>query len=116
MDKRDEYRLDGRDIIWVLGQADALGEPKFIVCDCLDISANGLMIEIDSHLLVNSVQQICIQRPNSAKRYFLTVEVKWSRDLGEGRYNCGLSIFESEGTDVQKWKSLMADRLEFDVD
>ncbi len=82
-----------------------------IMCNSLDLSANGLQIVADDEIPAGSIFRLCIDLKDSDP-IFLVGEVKWQRpDPESDGYRIGFLLFESDDTDIQKWKERMAEML-----
>jgi len=106
---RQEYRLDTPMTVFIeLIAADNDVPSTIVISHSLDISANGLRVITDRKLPVGSIFHSCIQCNDSMQRFILSTEVKWCRaHLQQGEYLIGLSLFESEDTDIQAWKEFI---------
>lgn len=113
-DMRQEYRLATQQTVFLeVGHCDEanITQTDIVISNSLDISANGLQINIDRKLPVGSIHQTCVQLDEPDCRLQLITEVKWCKPAEEeGDYLIGLSLFESEGTDIKRWKEVIADR------
>lgn len=102
---RQEYRLDARETVY-LEQAGS----DLLISTSLDISANGLRVITDCPLPADSIVRTCVQL-KSGEHFVLVCEVKWAQPYGDqGEFLVGLSLFESEDTDIQGWKEMIAAR------
>lgn len=115
-EKRQEYRLDSEEIVFIelaAAAPDGSEPARIVVATCIDISANGIQVLSDQPLTQGAILPVCVQLDQPEVRLHVTCEVMWCRsqadDLG---YAIGLSIFESQGTDVQKWKEVIVQRCE----
>jgi hypothetical protein len=108
-DKRQEFRLDNQlTVIIELGTADN-GEPILVVSKSLDISANGLRAIAHEAVATDIILRCCIRDEKSDRQFLLVTEVKWCHPHeSEGDYLMGLSLFDSDGTDIVKWKEYIA--------
>lgn len=114
---RTEQRLIHTDTIYI----EVLSSPStdnsnhgctdIAICNTIDISTNGLQITTNRKLPIGSILQLCVQLSQENKRLFLVGEVKWLRKIGEEDYTIGFSLFESEDSDIQGWKELLAQLL-----
>lgn len=106
---RQEYRLNTPLTVFIeLIAGDNNSLSTIVISHCLDISTNGLRIVTDRELSVGSILQSCIQGQDATQRFILSTEVKWCRThLQPGEYLIGLSLFESENTDIQAWKEFI---------
>lgn len=114
---RQEYRLVVQELVY-LEQPQGDGPASLLVSTSLDMSANGLRVVADLPLPDGCITQACVQL-KSGERFVLVCEVKWSQPYlrsgasqDSGEYLLGLSLFESEGTDIQQWKEMIARRCE----
>jgi len=107
---RQEYRFNIPLTVFIeLIAADDNKPATIVISQTLDISANGLRVIADRELVVGSILQSCIQCNDSAQRFILSTEVKWSHIYQkQGEYLIGLSLFESEDTDIQAWKQFIS--------
>ncbi|CAA0116926.1 Uncharacterised protein [BD1-7 clade bacterium] len=113
--KRQESRLDQRETIFIETQSAYRGEPgnyKMLVCESVDVSANGIRAYIDEPVPEQAIFQMCVEIHETNQRLYLAVQVRWIRDDESGQgYQVGFQIFESDDTDVQAWKLHIADCL-----
>lgn len=109
---RQEDRLDTPMTVFIeLIAADKDIPSTIVISHSLDISANGLRVITDRDMPVGSIFHSCIQCNDSMMRFMLSTEVKWCRSyLHLGEYLIGLSLFESEDTDIQAWKEFIGDQ------
>lgn len=68
----------------------------------IDLSAEGIRIEVNRLIEQEIFFDICIELNDSHKRFLLTVEVKWSRTSDIG-FEAGLEILPAKGTDFKQW-------------
>ena len=111
---RQEYRLESGEVVYIeLESSDTQGlGGKFLVSRCVDISANGFQVVADEPLQAGAIHQVCIQLDRPCCLIHMVAEVMWSR-LYEGEYNeytIGLHLYESQNTDIIKWKEVIAER------
>ncbi len=107
-DQRQEYRLDNQlTVIIELDSSDA-GEPTLVVSKSLDISANGLRAIAHEAVATDIILRCCIRDDKNDRQFLLVSEVKWCRPHSDGDYLIGLSLFDSDGTDIVKWKEYIA--------
>ena len=115
-EQRQEYRLNTQLTIFIeLVAAIDTSPGTIVISKSLDISANGLRVISNSDIPTGNILNTCIQLENSENRFILITEVKWSRPYeNNGEFLIGLSLFESENTDIQAWKEFIA--FQFDED
>jgi Tfp pilus assembly protein PilZ len=114
-DKRQETRLHSQETVFIELTSAEPGEETpgdIVISNSVDLSANGLRVTIDRDLALGSILRACVQFRDSPQRFLLVTEVKWCRPHEQaGEFIAGLSLFESEGTDIQTWKEMIAQRF-----
>ena len=91
--------------------SDSRSAGSVIMCNSLDLSANGLQVIVDEEISIGTILRICIDLKEE-EPIFLVAEVKWQRpDVDSGAFRIGFLLFESEDTDIQRWKELVATLL-----
>ena len=114
-DKRQESRLNTEETVFIeLTSAEPGVEipPDIVISNSVDLSANGLRVSVDRDLVIGSILRACVQFRDSPQRFLLVTEVKWCRAHERaGEFIAGLALFESEGTDIQVWKEMIAERF-----
>ena len=110
---RVETRLELQETIFIEVLTSDLSTPgSVIMCNSLDLSANGLQVVLDDEITSGSIFRLCIDMQQNDP-IFLVGEVKWKRPDPEGEgYRIGFLLFESDDTDIARWKHLLADLLE----
>lgn len=87
------------------------GSGDVIMCNSLDLSTNGLQVVLDEDIEAGSIFRLCVDLPD-AEPIFLVGEVKWRRpDPASDAYRIGFLLFESDDTDIKRWKETVADLL-----
>ena len=107
-DQRQEYRLDNQLTVIIELDSSDTGEPTLVVSKSLDISANGLRAIAHEIVATDIILRCCIRDEKNDRQFLLVSEVKWCRPHSEGDYLIGLSLFDSDGTDIVKWKEYIA--------
>ena len=114
-DKRQESRLNTEETVFIeLTSAEPGVEipPDIVISNSVDLSANGLRVSVDRDLVIGSILRACVQFRDSPQRFLLVTEVKWCCPHERaGEFIVGLALFESEGTDIQVWKEMIAERF-----
>jgi hypothetical protein len=109
LEQRQEYRLNNQLTVIIELDSSADGEPTLVVSNSLDISANGLRAIAPQAVPTNNILRCCIRESHSDRQFLLVAEVKWCQPYGHaGDYIIGLSLFDSEGTDIVMWKEFIA--------
>ncbi len=102
---RQEYRLVERETVYI-EQGN-----NIVITQTLDMSANGLRVISDQEMPAGSIVRTCVQLKSTHEQFMLVSEVKWSQlHENPGEFLLGLSLFESEDTDIQAWKEMIARR------
>ncbi|MBB3167643.1 PilZ domain-containing protein [Simiduia aestuariiviva] len=112
-DQRQEFRLSTAMTVFIeLPSAGLAADPEIIITRSLDLSANGLRVIADRELLAGNILRTCVQTQSATGeqlRFTLITEVKWVRPYGaEQEFLLGLSLYESEGSDIASWKAFVA--------
>lgn len=109
---RVQTRLELEETIFIeVIASDSTSAGSVIMCNSLDLSANGLQVIMDEEISTNSILRICIDLKD-AEPIFLVGEVKWKRpDAETGAYRIGFLLFESDDTDINRWKDLVSSLL-----
>lgn len=110
--RRSEFRVTDRAALFVEVRAAAPdgSEPAEIVaCSGLDMSANGLQLQVDRALPVGAILRLGADVDGQPPLYVVG-EVRWCR-AEQGRHAIGFLLFDSDGTDIVAWKHFIADRL-----
>ena len=112
-ENRIETRLVLMETVFIEILASSVKTPgSVIICNSLDLSANGLQVVTDEDIPAGSILRLCIDM-NHRDPIFLVGEVKWQRpDTETDGMRIGFLLFESEDTDIQAWKELVAELLE----
>lgn len=114
VDRRSELRLPSKATIFVeVCSASDNDEPSptVIMCSSLDISANGIQVQMDSEVAVGSILRLCADFGSSREPIYLVGEAKWvssSNDL----FNIGFEILDAENSDISDWKHLIIEKLD----
>lgn len=110
---RQETRLAQRRTIFIEVHSTYNGESpcKMLICESVDISANGFKARIDESLPLNAIYQLCVELHETDQRLYLSAQVKWLVEADDDGFYVGLEIFESDDTDIDKWKLYIADLL-----
>lgn len=109
---RVETRLELEETIFIEVLASSDDSPgNVLMCNSLDLSANGLQVVVDEEIIPGSIFRLCVDLKD-AEPIFLVGEVKWARpDVNSGGYRLGFLLFESDDTDIQRWKEVVAAML-----
>lgn len=109
-EQRQEYRLNNQLTVIIELDSSADSEPVLVISTSLDISANGLRVIAPQAVPTDNILRCCIRAAASDRQFLLVTEVKWCRPYeSTGDYLIGLSLFDSEGTDIMQWKEFIAE-------
>lgn len=112
---RQETRLPQAQTIFIEVRSSYPGDSggcRLLVCNSVDVSANGIRARIDDGLPIGAIYPLCVEIHEPAERLFLVAEVKWIRPAeDDDGYYVGLAVFESDDTDIERWKRHIADQL-----
>lgn len=130
-EQRQELRLNNQLTVIIELDSSAEGEPTLVVSKSIDISANGLRMIAPQAVPTDNILRCCIRDNATDRQFLLVTEVKWCKpylpaaypassptsasaettDTATGDYWIGLSLFDSEGTDIVAWKNFIAQRV-----
>lgn len=113
-DKRSEFRLKENVTIFVeicSAAHDNSSPANIIICHSLDVSANGILVEMDQAVAVGSILRLCVDIHGTEHAIYLVGEAKWVEQQGSS-YNVGFELYEAENTDIVDWKQLIAQWLD----
>jgi hypothetical protein len=108
-EQRQEFRLNNQLTVIIELDSEADCEPTLVVSNSLDISANGIRVIAPHAVPTDNILRCCIRDAESDRQFLVVTEVKWCRPYNAGGdYLIGLSLFDSEGTDIVEWKEFIA--------
>ena len=110
---RIETRIEVQETVFieVLASSSPTEDSSVILCNSLDLSANGLQVVVDRDIPSGAILRLCVDLKDEDP-IFLVGEVKWQRpdDESDGT-RIGFLLFESDDTDIVRWKELIARML-----
>ncbi|MDG1772403.1 MAG: PilZ domain-containing protein [Oceanicoccus sp.] len=112
-DRRSETRIDEKTKIFIevcSASFDNTSPANIIICNSLDLSANGLQVEIDQEVAIGAILRLCAEFGDDETLY-LVGETKWVKPAGE-HFNVGFELYDAENTDIIGWKKLIAAMLD----
>ncbi|MCR8922230.1 PilZ domain-containing protein [Dasania sp. GY-MA-18] len=111
-EKRSESRVSEQATIFVeTYSSGSFGGTKVVICNSLDISANGLQFQMDEKPELGSILRLFAEFNDQQAPMQLIGEVKWVVPQGQD-FNIGFAIYDAEDTDIIQWKQLIAQRLQ----
>ncbi len=112
-ERRSELRLNENATVFIevcSADYDQSSPANVIICNSLDISANGIQVQMDQEVAVGSILRICAELDSDDDTLYLVGEVKWVK-FHEDQYHIGFELYDAENTDISGWKSIIASRL-----
>lgn len=111
--RRSELRVNDRAALFVEVRAaspDGNQPAEIVACSGLDLSANGLQLQVDRALPVGAILRLGADLGPGQPPLYVVGEVRWCR-AEHGGHSIGFLLFDSDGTDIVAWKHFIADRL-----
>lgn len=113
-ERRTETRLYQQTTIFIevcSANFDDKKPAQVIICNSVDISANGIQVQMDEHVAMGTILRLCAEFTSGKEPMYLVGEVKWVGEQDEG-FNIGFELLDAEGTDIIEWKNIIADQLQ----
>ncbi|ARN73649.1 PilZ domain-containing protein [Oceanicoccus sagamiensis] len=111
-ERRSETRIDEKTTIFIevcSSSFDNTSPANIIICNSIDLSANGIQVEIDQEVAIGSILRLCAEF-NDSETLYLVGETKWVKPAGD-HFNIGFELYDAENTDIVGWKKLVASLL-----
>jgi len=111
--RRSELRIAEQATIFIELQSsdfDNSSPANILICNSIDLSANGMQIQLDREVPIGSIFRLCVDFSDKYDAVYLVGEVKWIKQL-QDEFSMGFELFESEQTDIEAWKLMIAKRL-----
>jgi hypothetical protein len=112
-EKRLEPRIDQHTTVFVevcSASFDNSEPATVVICHSLDLSANGLQIEMDQEVAIGTILRICAEFSDDEKPLYLVGETKWVKPAGK-HFAIGFALYDAENTDIAGWKNVIASML-----
>jgi hypothetical protein len=110
-DKRSELRVSEETTFFVeiysQNDEESNDATRVIICNSLDISANGIQLQMDTEVPTGSILRVCADLKPGQKALYLVGEVRWIKKEGD-HYNIGFELYDAENTDISGWKNQIA--------
>lgn len=109
-ERREEARLGLGAEIYIEVEAQEPGSSesgKVLRCEAIDLSANGMQVLVDEALTSGAIHTMIVELDSGKGAFKLSSEVRWVKAHSEG-YLIGLSLYESDGTEIIDWKLMVA--------
>jgi len=113
-ERRTETRIDKQTTIFIevcSGDSDDNASPQIIICNSLDLSANGILVQMDNKVAIGSILRLCAELPDEETAMYLVGEVKWVTPCDD-HFNIGFELYDAENTDIVGWKNIIAKMLD----
>lgn len=82
---------------------------KTLCGSTIDVSSSGLRIELNQQIKLDSVLDVWVTLKDSKKKYFLTGNVRWCKEMEVGEYfQIGVVLRERSDTitDLDSWQAV----------
>lgn len=113
-ERRSEMRLDEQATIFLevmSSSTDNTTSPSVVICNSLDVSANGIQVALDDSIAVGSILRLGVDLGADTETIYLVGEAKWVRQEDD-EYKIGFELYDAEGTDIATWKESIANLLD----
>lgn len=105
-ERRTEARLNLDARIYIETESREPGDerpPLIVLCEAVDLSANGMQVIVDSKLIEGAIHTLVVELLGRDESFRLIAEVKWVRPHA-GDFLAGLYLYESDGSEIVDWK------------
>ena len=112
-ERRAETRIEEKTTVFVevaSAEFDNSEPANVIICNSLDLSANGLQLEMDHEVPVGSILRLCAELHDGKQALYLVGEVKWLKK-SNGLFQIGFELYDAENTDITGWRQVMSAML-----
>lgn len=112
-ERRSELRIDEQATIFleVMSVSEDGEPPAVVICNSLDLSANGIQIAMDEEIAVGSILRLGVELGSACDALYLVGEAKWVRRDND-QFLIGFELYEAENTDIAHWKEAVASFLD----
>lgn len=91
-------------------QTDNSDIPRVVNCKTVDISTNGLCLQLSEPVEAERIFDLCIEVDIAPQYLLLIGETRWCRyNDDDSCYDVGIFIHDSEGSDYQEWAKLVGE-------
>lgn len=112
-ERRSEVRITEHTTLFLELQSssfDGSEDAKIVLCNSVDISANGLQISLDQAVPLGSILRLCADRGPSYEPMYLVGEVKWVEQRDD-QYFIGFFLYDAENSHISAWQELIASKI-----
>ena len=113
-ERRSETRIDEKATIFIeicSSSFDNTSPANITICNSLDLSANGIQVEMDQEVAVGTILRLCAELGEGEQALYLVGETKWVKPTGD-TFNIGFELYDAEHTDISGWKKVIAAMLD----
>jgi hypothetical protein len=110
---RQHTRLPILSVAFIELESPAMGETgsgKLARGKSLNVSRDGLQVELEEEILEGTLLQLGVELPNADDPLYLVGEVRWCRpgDSAEGPWLAGFQLMNANNSDIKHWRDLVA--------
>lgn len=91
------------------------GSGRVVTTRTADLSPEGLRVHFSEPVPPDHLFDLVIELKDYNKRFLLTGEVRWCKQIGPQDYEAGIHIQEGEQTDYQYWTDIIRGRISLDA-
>jgi hypothetical protein len=113
-ERRSETRIDEKTTVFIevcSSSFDNTSPANITICNSLDLSTNGIQVEMDQEVAVGTILRLCTELGGGEQALYLVGETKWIKPAGEN-FNVGFELYDAENTDIIGWKKVIAAMLD----
>ncbi len=113
-ERRSETRINEKTTVFVeacSASFDNSSPAEIILCNSLDMSANGILVQMDQSVEIGTILRICAEFGEEREPLYLVGEAKWVQPQ-DNYYNVGFELYDAENTDIVSWKRVIASMLD----
>ncbi len=106
-DRRRHLRTESRDRLFAQLVAspdhpELVGMTLAGIAD--NISVGGLQFTTDRDLPIGTLVDLWVDVHNRPGKFFVTGEVRWTRELDDGAWYAGVQLHQGTATDIEEWQ------------
>jgi hypothetical protein len=109
-EQRQDFRKDSNERLFL--QIVQSTNPELmgvtLSCTALDVSRDGLGISCHQEIPVGCVIDLWVDDSARPGKFFLSSEVRWSREVQAGNFHVGVKLLEGAATDLDEWRERQA--------
>ena len=112
-ERRTETRVEEEATIFLelMSEDDSGSEPTIIICHSVDLSANGIQVQIDMKVPIGSILRLVVDLDQESDPIYLVGEVRWVSEKDD-HYFVGFELYDAENTNIIGWKNIIANLLD----